>query len=127
PSVEDARIEIVGQDARAEVGVRHDATEIAPTGLTVLCRWVQQVAVGHPVVVRIGPCPYDAGRAKRRSGLWHPQGGILAGVVARTTDALQVLADVHLDRSPGGPEQVVRKAHPRGDVPVAVDPRRLRD
>ena len=109
PAVEDARIEVVGQDVLAEVRVRHDAAQIAAAGAEILRGRVQQIAVGHEVAVRVGPRPRHARRAEHRRRLRHSQRGIGVGVVARHAGALEVFAEADLERRPAGAEQVVAR------------------
>ncbi len=59
PAVENRRIEVVGQHILPELGVRHDAAQVATTRPEVLRARVQQVAIGHEVAVRIAPGPCD--------------------------------------------------------------------
>ena len=111
----------------AEVHVRHDAAQITAARATILCGRVQQIAVGHPVVIGVGPRTCHARGAERRRRLRHSKRGVAVRIVARHAGALEVLADAGLEYGPTCPEQVVGNANPWGEVLVAVYPACLRD
>src|SRR6185369_1423786 len=127
PSAEQARVEIVGQDVLAEIRVRYDAASIAAARSGILCGWIQEIAVGYEVVVRVDPRPCHTRGTEGGRGLGHAQAWISVGVVARHPGALEVPADRRLDCGAARSEDVIHHAHPRREVLVAVHAAGFRD
>ena len=98
-----------------------------PLGPEILRGGIQQIAIGHEILVRVGPGPRHARGAKHRRRLRHPQRRIGVGVVARHAGAFEVFAEAHFERRPAVAEQVVGRADSRRHVLVAVDAACLRD
>jgi hypothetical protein len=105
-----------------KIRVRYDAADVTAAGPGILCGGIQQIAIGYEVVIRVDPRSCNTRRAKGGRRLRHSQAGIGVGVVARYAGSLEVPAEGRLDCRPARSEHVVRHAHPRRDVLVAVHP-----